>query len=343
MRKHLFLCALGGVVLPAFAASIAKASSVYVAETYTDSVAVIDTASDTVIHHIPVGDGPAGVAANGAETRVYVGLSGGSVAVIDATSDTVIKTVEVGSSPASLAYNQVLNRLYVADGNGITVIDAGSNKVVDTITGIGRVGLCSCIAVSRGGDRLYVADDEISGLGGYIHVIDTATDQILKGVYVSPNVSGVALANDDRYLYTSDWPVSGGPEYTATLRILDPTDYSLSVFAWPGDGAGSSVLPSTNGAHLYAPSFGSLVIIDLATAERTPLYLASSGQGVADYSYGVGFSPADNKLYVAASAFNAVSVVDTVKAQYLGAITVGYFPNGLVVLTGGVIFHGNFE
>jgi YVTN family beta-propeller protein len=143
------------------------------------------------------------------------------------------------------------------------------------------------------------------------------------------------------YAYTSDWIWNGdrGP----ILRILDTADYSLNVFEWPGDGTGSSVFPSPDGARLYAPSFSELRIIDLATGAHTPIPLTSGGQGADDYSYGVGFSPADNKLYVAASGFDAVNVIDTARSRFLGAITVGYFPNGLVVLTGGVIFHGGFE
>jgi len=341
MRKYSVLCASWGLVLAALSPSLANASSVYVTEWYTDTVAVIDTSTDTVIHHIPVGDGPMGIAANPAETRVYVGLAGSnSVAVIDTTTDTVITAVEIGSSPSGLAYNGVLHRIYVTGGNSVTVIDAVSNKVVDTITGIGNVGACSCVTVSRAGDRVYVAD-WVSGFGGYIHVIDTATDEIVKAVYVASNLSGVAESSDGKYVYTSDWIWNGdrGPN----MRILDTADYSLNVFEWPGDGTGSSVLPSPDGTRLYAPSFSELRIIDLATGTHTPLPLAGSGQGAADYSYGVGFSPEDNKLYVAASGFDVVNVVDTARSRYLGAITVGYFPNGLVVLTGGAIFHGDFE
>jgi YVTN family beta-propeller protein len=123
MRKHLFLCVTWGFVLAALASSLAKASSVYVAEWYTDTVAVIDTSTDTVIHHIPVGDGPMGVAANPAETRVYVGLAGpGSVAVIDTATNTIITTVEVAVHPAVSRDGTLTDCM--SHGNGITVIDA---------------------------------------------------------------------------------------------------------------------------------------------------------------------------------------------------------------------------
>jgi outer membrane autotransporter protein len=71
-----------------------------------NTVSVINTATDTVLTTISVGNGPAGVAISPDGTRVYVtnpgsgGLGGGkTVSVIDTATNTVLTTVGVGTNP----------------------------------------------------------------------------------------------------------------------------------------------------------------------------------------------------------------------------------------------------
>ena len=66
----------------------------------SNSVSVIDSASNTVVATVAVGSGPYGVAVNPDANLIYVANSiSGNVSVIDGASNTVVATVAVGSWP----------------------------------------------------------------------------------------------------------------------------------------------------------------------------------------------------------------------------------------------------
>ncbi len=65
---------------------------------------MIDTATNTVLTSVPVGDAPLGVATDDRGGRVYVtNLLADTVSVINAGTNRVIATISVGSSPAGVA------------------------------------------------------------------------------------------------------------------------------------------------------------------------------------------------------------------------------------------------
>ena len=75
----------------------------YVTNTDCDTVAVIDTVTNTVVATIPVGSHPFGVAITPDGTRAYVANFGGTVSVIDAASHQVIKRIKAGKAPWGIA------------------------------------------------------------------------------------------------------------------------------------------------------------------------------------------------------------------------------------------------
>jgi YVTN family beta-propeller protein len=72
---------------------------------------VIDTASNTVVATIPVGQIPQGVAITPDGTRAYVtnGVDN-TVSVIDTASNTVVATIPVGNFPFGLNLATVTSR-----------------------------------------------------------------------------------------------------------------------------------------------------------------------------------------------------------------------------------------
>ena len=75
----------------------------YITNGFSDNVSVIDTATNTVVATVPVGNDPCGVAVHPDESRVYVTNSfNDNVSVIDTVTNTVVATVMVGSFPLAL-------------------------------------------------------------------------------------------------------------------------------------------------------------------------------------------------------------------------------------------------
>jgi YVTN family beta-propeller protein len=78
-------------------------SFAYVANTFSNTVSVIDTTTNTVIATIPVGLGPFDIAATPDGNRVYVtNQSSSTVSVIDAVTNTVVDTIPVGFGPTEI-------------------------------------------------------------------------------------------------------------------------------------------------------------------------------------------------------------------------------------------------
>ena len=76
----------------------AAGTRVYVVNSGSNNISVIDTTSNTVINTINVGEEPGYLAVNPAGTRVYVTNSASnSICVIDTSSNTVINTINVGT------------------------------------------------------------------------------------------------------------------------------------------------------------------------------------------------------------------------------------------------------
>ncbi|MDH6284901.1 YncE family protein [Prescottella agglutinans] len=111
----------------------------YVTNMYTNSVSVIDTATNTVTDTVPVGEQPRGVAItpNGARAYVTNGY-GNSVSVIDTATNTVTDTVPVGSAPNGVAITPNGARAYITNQSGASVsvlaID-GAPTTAPTLTG----------------------------------------------------------------------------------------------------------------------------------------------------------------------------------------------------------------
>jgi YVTN family beta-propeller protein len=120
----------------------------YLTNAADDTVSVIDTASNTVVATIPVGQDPNGVAITSDGKQVYVtNQLDDSVSVIDIASNTVVATIPgfvipvgVAVTPNGTHPSERDNRrhqplAYVTNlvDNTVSVIDTASNKVVATI------------------------------------------------------------------------------------------------------------------------------------------------------------------------------------------------------------------
>ncbi|MGB9103945.1 MAG: YncE family protein [Terriglobales bacterium] len=132
------------VTLPAGSAPVYLASTqpgfMYVANSGTNSVGVITTASNALETLIPVGRTPVALVQTPDTTLLYsVNKGDGTVSAISPQSSSVaasvVATVPVGSSPVAAAMNSDGKTLYVANqGSGtVSAINTASNTVVATV------------------------------------------------------------------------------------------------------------------------------------------------------------------------------------------------------------------
>jgi YVTN family beta-propeller protein len=109
---------------------------IYVPNTTTGAVAVIDGRTNAIVANIPVGISPVYAVVNSDTNVIYIGGGQGPdyIAVIDGASNTLTTTVSVPSA-GPMALNAVANLIYFLSGNGtLSVLDGATNVVIKTIT-----------------------------------------------------------------------------------------------------------------------------------------------------------------------------------------------------------------
>ena len=82
----------------------------------SNTVSVIDTATNNVTATVTVGSSPIGVAVTPDGTKVYVtNYDSNTVSVIDTATNNVTATVPVGTSPRGVAVSPDGTKVYVAN------------------------------------------------------------------------------------------------------------------------------------------------------------------------------------------------------------------------------------
>lgn len=109
---------------------------IYVLNSGSNNISVIDGTSNIFIGNVIVGSGPFGVGVNPITNRIYVANFGSNnVSVIDGSSNRVVTTITVGSNPVGLGVNPTTNKIYVTNwgSRSVSVIDGFTHVVIATI------------------------------------------------------------------------------------------------------------------------------------------------------------------------------------------------------------------
>ncbi len=280
----------GGVVYGLGSATSAAAYCVYVANSESDSVSVIDTTTNTV----------------------------------SATIDVHCSTG--GCDPQGLALTPGARFLYIANrgsrdggpGNTVSVIDTATNTLAATVTvDSGPSG----IGITPNGAFVYVANQ----FAGTVAVIDTnkaLTDpshSVIKTIPVGDEPVPVAITPDGRFAYVSG---CGTPCDTSTMftAIINTATNSVQTTV-AGLGIIPAIAPDGLFAYVANPLVDAVAVVDTAKALTDPTRAVVDSVAVGDAPFGVAFTPDGGFAYVAncgefcftdePSAASSVSVIDT--------------------------------
>jgi YVTN family beta-propeller protein len=326
INKKLHSVALASAVLILFlilVSSIASAATeqsvsqvgpyAYITNGCSDTVSVIDTATNTVTATVDVGSEPYGIAVNPAGTKVYVTNGyGDSVSVIDTATNTVTARVLVGSSPRGVAVNPEGTKVYVAneasDGT-VSVIDTATNKVTATV----NVEEDPCgVAVNPVGTKVYVTNfgnDSVS-------VIDIATDTVTARIDVGYNPLGVAVSPEGTKVYVANFGSDDG-----TVSVIDTATNTVTAGVPVGDDPlGVAVNPEGTKVYVVNHESNTVSVIDTATNN------IAATVSVGDWPNGVAVTPDGKYVYVANGYSNNVSVIDAATNTVTASVPVGDCP-----------------
>jgi YVTN family beta-propeller protein len=191
----------------------------YVTNPFSNSVTVIDTASQKIVTTIEVGLRPFGVAITPDGTFAYVtNQNSNSVSVIDTDRKVVVDTVEVGPTPNGVAITPDGAFAYVSNFrcNCVSVIATKDNTVVATVK-VGKVPFA--LAITPEGTFAYVTN----GAGTSVSIIDTASNTVVGSVDVGFRPAGVAITPDGSFAYVTNL------ETIPALWLRFPRSKSLRV------------------------------------------------------------------------------------------------------------------
>ena len=241
-----------------------RGAKAYVTLVNDDAVAVISTATNTVIdtdpetdgvQHIPVGDRPRGIAISPDGKEAYVAnADDNTVSVIDTTTKTVVATIAVGDEPQGVAFAPDGATAYVPNikDNTVSVIDTATRTQTATIA-VGRNP--QSIAVTPDGQQAYVPnfDDDT------VTVIDLTTHTPLADpIMVGEGPLGVAVKADGTRVYVTNFgaidtdkgdangdTVSFIDTATNTIVDIDPETGGVQHLQVGVQPAGVAVIPDT--------------------------------------------------------------------------------------------------
>jgi YVTN family beta-propeller protein/predicted outer membrane repeat protein len=268
---------------------------IYVANSASSNVSVIDAANNTVITTVAVGGYPLGIGVNPTTNRVYVSLRvSDTVSVIDGANNSVVATVAAGAWPVDVGINPITNRIYVANQgtNDVLVIDGSNNEVSATVTVGSAPG---GIAVNPTINHIYVANYN----GDNVSVIDGINNTVVATVTVGEDPMGIGVNPTTNRIYVAN-------NTSNTVSVIDGTNNAVVATVTVGSGpVGISVNPTTNRIYVANSTSNTVSVID----GTNNAVVATVTVGSSPFSRGDNVNPATGRVYVANHGSNNVSVI----------------------------------
>jgi YVTN family beta-propeller protein len=240
-------------------------TTLYVSNSASDTVSVIDTTSQTVTFTIAVGRFPNGLAiSTDGKTLYVVNIADDHISLVDTGSKTVTGTVAIGPSPSRIAESPDGTLLYVTYNFGIAIVSTSSNKVSRRIhLGIRSQPLTPIFdPVGTFAYVLSVVFERNVSKDGLLR-INTKTENLRKllgGNLI--NADGLAFTPSGTKLYFAVW------DYTsAFVKVFDPSQNKVVHDIPLPTGTLGAGLPAItpDGKYLYYPVETSVVMIDTTT------------------------------------------------------------------------------
>lgn len=225
------------------------------------ALAVVDTATNTLVTTVPLAGPKSSVAVNSIGTLVYVGPNvAGGVTIVDATTNTVAGTLLFpAGSVQGVALNPAGTRLYAlvfpggASPNQVVVVDTATNATLATVT-VGQSGAPS-LAVNPTGTKVYVPNQ----IAGTVSVIDAASNTVVATIPAS-RARTVAFNPAGTRAYVAG--ASPGNVVTVIDTSTDTVVTTIPIASGP-----DSVAVNPAGTRLYVTRqlASQLAVVDTAT------------------------------------------------------------------------------
>ena len=286
----------------------------YVTNSGSDCVTVIDRQGDTVVGSIAVGQSPMGVVTGPDGRKVYVANSGSnSISVIDTAARRVVKTIgNFGYSPAELALSGDGRWLCATNPNAdnVSVIDTLSGTVLRQIS-VGQHP--AGITIDQDRNKVYVANRASNS----VSIIDVDRAEEEYTVTVGLNPTAVAVLKDN--LYVANWG-------SDSISVIEIPSYLVT-----------ETIPVAQKPVWIQSGLSGEIYVSISSNNEVSILYASMGMVTRNITVGdlpshMAIDTLRRKLYVVNTLSEDVSVIDLVTKKAKTVIQVGRKPHGIAVV-----------
>jgi YVTN family beta-propeller protein len=304
-RTGIVAAIVAALVLVCLAASNASAAPLaYTANYNTNSVSVIDTATNKVVGE-PIQLGTGGthalsiaVTPNG---RFAYALEEDAVSVISTATRQVIKTIPVGSALGQVSTSPDGKTAYATDEGAkeLLAIDTATNGAPKPIP---LTGFPLAVSITPDGRYAYVS---LRGEEA-VEVIDTQTAQSLGRIPVGEGPVNIAFTPDGQTAYVVN-------ESSENVTVIDTaTRHAVDTIPVGEEPWGVAVTPDGTKAYVVNLDEDSISVIATATNKVVGTI------PVGEEPYEVAFTPSGRTAYVAEYGSEDVTAIDTATNQVVG-------------------------
>lgn len=283
----------------------ASNGDIYLADSGTDNVSVVSTASNKVVDNIPTptfsfaDTAPSGIALDTTNGDLYVTLDSGleDVLVVDPANQSVIGRIPVPWDATAIAYDAVDGQIFVAG------------------TPTGSTG--ALVAINPTTEKVLATD--VVGNDPVSITVDSTSGNLIVVNQESTNLSMVSGSTD---------------AVTGTITLPPQLVFGTNTTVYPAQACFDAALNEYYLADgLYS---GNVTVLDATTgALVTNITTGSTGEGPigTDPEWAV-CDPTNHEVYVADSLLNEVVEIDPATNTVVGNVSVAYAPTTLTLASG---------
>ncbi len=299
-------------------AAPAAAAILYVTNTKSDSISIIDTSTFEVTGTIPLGKGKPNriVFHPDGKTAWVVYDKSRDLGVVDAEAQRLLKRVKIGGNPYNLAFSPDGRYLYVLDWSSetskdeIIIYDLKAERVD------GQIEVSTWPAHSlftREGKTFFVSGET----AGDLSIIDTASRKIVARLWTGGDAMGLALTADEKILYAA------GGEEKRVFKVDPATRQAIGIIPVPGIVHETTL--TLDGQFLYTTLRKANKVVVIRTADEK--IVATIPQP--SYPDLVIMEPTGRYAFVTNRYADSVTVIDVKTHRQVKSIPVGKAPHGM--------------
>ncbi len=315
-----------------------KQSFVFVENSRSGDISIIDAATLAVTGTIQIGASPDEIVASPSGDMLYVSrivrrddnrpTGGGEIVAVDPAARTVVWRAAFRGTPNHVAVSPDGRKVYVTivSGSWVDIIDVAQRAMVDSVeVGTGPHD----IEISRDGKHVYV------GLirGTDVTEFDAATKQVIRKIPMGQNVRPIALTHDEKMLFVQ-------LSHTHAFMVVDPATGKIIKkvpMPLPEGKTLPDSLPTDVNHGLRVTANGKFLIANGSLYDLTSIWSLPDLKLIATIPVGhdpnwIVVSPDGKRAFVSNRQSDDVSVIDLAAHREIARVKVGKYPQRMAAV-----------